>query len=447
MKRFLLTFLILSGVLTALPAVADDLLGKKGGGSGGSGGSGGGNKGGGSGDRGGSGSGGTVQGGNRGGSSGGSGGSSGGSGNRGGGSGDVGLGKKGGSGSGGGSSSGDRGGSSGGNRGGGGISIGGGSSDRNNPPRGGGATIDRGNDPRGGGFSREGDLLGKRPDGASSRSGRVSYESSSNSRPNSGIRIDSIPQVNRGRLDRDVNNQNQVTRRSDYDREWRDKGYRDGYSHYNSNWRDSWFWYPHYRFRYDPYDCVPSPWYFYPHLPAYIQIGRVSIALRGGAIYAACRDNYSYVSISYNSGGWNSGGGSWYGGSGDWGWGNDSYRGRRGDLDYAIDDIIEGFRRGNVRPIGQMIDTRSRVLVEIENEVRYSMAGDDFYDLMEDLVSGTRTTGYRIDQVRTGRDQAMVMAVHEFRDTWGQFRRTRHYYGLEQDRRGFVIREFSIRRG
>jgi hypothetical protein len=429
MKRFLLASLIISGTVVALPALADDLLGKKGG-SGGSGGSGG---------RGGSG-GGSGSGGSGGGQIGG-----GGSGNRGGGSGGTTSGSRGG-GSGGGSNSGGQ------------VSGGrGGSGSGSNGGWGSTGSSGSGRQDRGGGFQREGDLIGKRPDNAGSRSGRVQYGSSSNERPPRATAINNIPQAQRGNLGRDVSNQSQARRvGSDYDREWRDRGYRSGYTHYSNNWRDSYFWYPHYQFRYDPYDCVPSPWYFYAHLPAYISVGRVSITIRGGNIYSSCRESYSYRPI-YNAGwgsGWGGGGGGWsydsgwYGGSGNGGWGND-YRGdrNRNELDRSIDDIIEGFQRGSVRPLGQVIDTRRRVLVEVEDEFRYTMAGDDFYDLMQDLVEGTRTTGYRINEVRTGRDQAIVMATHEFRDSWGQQRRTRHFFGLERDRRGYTVKEFTIRRG
>ncbi len=421
MKRFLLASLIVSGTVIALPALADDLLGKKGGsgGSGGRGGSGGGS--------GGSGGGGQVGGGGSGSRGGGSGGTT--TGNRGGGSG-------GGSNSGG-QTAGSRGGSgSSGSRGGwGGTGTSGGNT-----------RVDRS-----GGFQREGDLMGKRPENAGSRSGRVQYGSTSNERPPRASSTNTLPQAQRGNLARDAANQNQVRRvGSDYDREWRDRGYRSGYTHYSTGWRDSYFWYPHYQFRYDPYDCVPSPWYFYAHLPAYISVGRVSIAIRGGVIYSSSRESYSYRPI-YNagwgggSGGWSHDSG-WYGGSGGWSGGNRGDRDRN-ELDRSIDDIIEGFQRGSVRPLNQLIDTRSRVLVEVEDEFRYTMAGDDFYDLMQDLVEGTRTTNYRINEVRTGRDQAIVMATHEFRDSWGQQRRTRHFFGLGRDRSGYTVKEFTIRRG
>lgn len=364
------------------------------------------------------------------------------------------LGKKGGggnSGSGGGSSNGGNsgGGNSGGNRGG----------NRNDPPpvRGGGdrgssnsgnvrfPTPDRGQRQR-----TDDNLTGKRPTQASSRSGKVSYGSSSNvaGRPEGRQTFDVMPQVNAGRVPRDTNNQPQIRRGQGNEYTG---GYRSGYYHYNNNWRDDWFWYPHYGFRWDPVSFVPSPWYHYSHLPAYISIGRVVIVFNGPVIYDTCSRRYDYRPINVGWG-WNSGRDDWNnnGWGGDWndGWRDNDWD-RRSELSQSADDIIMAFRRGSVRPMSGLVPNRGRILIDLGDGARYTLDSDDYYDLMQDLVEGTRSTNYRIRDVRTSDDgdYAMVAAQHEFRNSWGGVDRTTHVFGLERDRRGYVIREFSIRRG
>jgi hypothetical protein len=265
------------------------------------------------------------------------------------------------------------------------------------------------------------------------------------------IRSSREPEANRStqlpgsrRVERDANNQPQITRS-----QGRSNDYRSGYVHYSNQWRDDWFWYPHYGFQYSQDRCVPSPFYFYSHLPAYVSVGRVTVIFNSPVIINRCRERYSYrpIRVNWNTGwgsGWNTGWGNGWDGD-DWG-GNGNRDWDRNDLDRSIDDIIIAFNRGSVRPMSSMIPARDRILIDIDDDARYTLSGDDFYDMMQDLVGGTRTTGYRIRDVRTDRGYATVVAQHEYRDSWGSIQRKIHVYGLEEDRRGYTIREFSVRR-
>ncbi|MBA4292915.1 hypothetical protein C0431_08060 [bacterium] len=127
----------------------------------------------------------------------------------------------------------------------------------------------------------------------------------------------------------------------------------------------------------------------------------------------------------------------------DWGWSwND--RDDRSYLDETVDDIYDAFRRGQVRYLDRLIPTRGSVWIELNRYSSYHVDGDDFYDLMKDLIEGTRTRDYRIREVRRDRGRATVVAEHSFSDPWGRTRTSRHYYGLEEGRRGYEIVAFRV---
>lgn len=307
----------------------------------------------------------------------------------------------------------------------GGGALGGGSSSGGS--RSGGSTSRGGSSNEGGGFARGGDeFLGRRT--GSSRSGSVDYgESNNNLRGNSNdpIRIGDRPVVIGGRGNGNWGD----------DRIQRvDNGnYRRGYYNYNRNWCDTNFWYPHYSFVYIPDRSVPSPFYYYSNLPAYINTVRIDWGWGSINFYETCRTNYTW--IGNRSSNWDN----------NFGW-DDGFNSTRGsDLDYAIADIVDSFRYQSLRSMSHMIPTRDYVNIEMSGDVRYRLRGDDFYDLMNDLVGGTYTSNYRIGAVRTGRGEALVEAEHEYRDAWNRRQVSRHIYGLKEYRGRYVIEYFAVR--
>lgn len=253
-----------------------------------------------------------------------------------------------------------------------------------------------------------------------SRSGEVQYGSVSNinrggpqPQPQQVQRIDQyqIPQVfDRGGIAQDVNRQGNIQRNQP-------QQFRTGYYHYYNQWRDDYFFYPHYSFGYAHGHSVPSPFYRYNHLPAYINILRVVL---GGTPWDVRGSSYRWNRPVL------------------------SVRGDRySDLDYAIDDIVRSFEVGNIRFMDRVIPTTGRVTVELDRYSRYTLSGNDFYDLMRDAVEGTYTVNYRIREVRRDRNSISIRAEHQFRDSWGRTQTQIHLYGLQEARRGYEIRHFS----
>ena len=249
-----------------------------------------------------------------------------------------------------------------------------------------------------------------------SRSGRVGYQGVNNintiQRGNP-ITIADVPSVATSRrISHEGVRENRVVKG--------DNRYRNGYHHYDRNFRDNDFWYPHYGFQwYDGCNYVPSPFYYYPHLPAYLSTIRVTI---GPLSWTHCESRYNWVAPNYDRYGYQSD--------------------RNGDFDYSVSDIERAFESRSLRYLAHLIPTRGRIEIDMDRDNQYSIDAEDFYDLMRDLVEGTRTTSYRIRDVYRDGDRASVEAIHEYTDTWGRTESVRHTFGLREGRRGYEINYF-----
>ncbi len=232
-----------------------------------------------------------------------------------------------------------------------------------------------------------------------SRSGTVRYGSSNNQAPGrEPVVITNAPAVgSNGRIVREVGREDRV-------RAGHSTGYRSGYWHYDRGWRDDRFWYPYYGFAVGD-GCLTSPFYYYGHVPGYLQYDRVRFGSFG---WSACTTSY--------------------------GW--DSSRSRLGE---AVDEIRAGFLRGDADYFDALLPRGSWVTVEIDCESRYQVNGDDFYDMLRDVVESTRTVDYRVLNVWRDRNEATVEARHTFRDAWGRSVSQRHVFGLRERRRGYEI--------
>lgn len=194
--------------------------------------------------------------------------------------------------------------------------------------------------------------------------------------------------------------------------------YRSGYFMYDSRWRDDYFCYPYYSFSYRPSLCVPSPWYLYPHMPAYVSTNRITFGFSIGSFGVGAtyewrnRDSYDRRSETY-------------------------------ELDLAVRDLVWAFERRDLRRLDDYLPRRGSVVISNDWERSYSIGSDDFYDMMSDLIRSTRTIRYRVSEVRRGRGGARVVAVHDFYDSWGRRDSVYHLYTLEEQRRGYVIVEFG----
>lgn len=307
----------------------------------------------------------------------------------------------------------------------------------NNPPTRGndnpGSSRDRGGntDPGlGRGNNRGGNAPGAtrgRDPQTPSRSGNVKYQGSNNTStrqvPNANY---NIPPRSRGIIN--TNTMEFRAARQDAPRNGNSlyyNGWRTGYSHYNPNFVDVNFWYPNYCFTpYAGINVVISPWYSYTFLPAYLNCNRVTVINYRSPWFWNTGNVYVYDSGYSN-------------------WGYDRNSARNRDLEYAVDDLVDGFERQDYRSLQRVIPDRGRVAIFRDGDYDYSLDVRDFEDLMNDLVSNAETGNYRILESRTYRNSAKISAVHEYRDQWGNRQRVYHMIYLEEEDGRLVIREFG----
>jgi len=302
-----------------------------------------------------------------------------------------------------------------------------------------------------------------------SRSGNVSYGTTSNLQLQQGQRIDinaapgrqalldAIAAAEAKREHRDTGSSSGGSGSSGHDRDHdkdhdrdhdRDGNHRDHDSHrtellyggiridyrqYDRGWRDDNFCYPHYIF--DPYSvdrCIASPWYYYSFLPAYVDNSRIVIApaygdpLFGGMSYPY-EPTYYYRDEDRDSVYTNN-------------WS------RRRPLDTAIDKIIVAFERQDRRAVSDLCPTNGAILLGVDNALFYGVKADDFYDMMMDATMNTHTIDYRVDAVSINDDEAEVIAHHDFFDSWGERCTVFHRYHLFAERNNIVIRYFETAR-
>lgn len=199
------------------------------------------------------------------------------------------------------------------------------------------------------------------------------------------------------------------------DRTVRTVPYRSGYHHYNDSWVDSNFCYPYYVYDFSD-RCAPSPWYWYPHLPAYVAVSR-------------CRPT---VSVVFNFG---------------WGLRYD-YRPyyyttfEPSRLDVAADRIEDAFRRRDFDRFSYLVDRGDWVQIQVENADTYDLRGDDFAEMLRDLIEETHTLSYKITDVRSWRDGASITARHTYVDSWGRREVVEHSYGFRMTRDGYRVVSF-----
>ncbi|MBS1705633.1 MAG: hypothetical protein JST40_07140 [Armatimonadetes bacterium] len=302
-------------------------------------------------------------------------------------------------------------------RAGGGRNNGGVAPSRPNPP----VNRDRGN--QGNGGSRIDTNRSNRDTGAG-RSGTSRYGSQSNRTP-------SRQQVPPQRYDiprRDSgNNSGRGAQEATRNHRAEPKhNYREGYYHYDRNWRDDRFCYPYYNFSWSN-NCVISPWYGYYNLPGYVSYARVSFTIP--------QWRFAFDGIFT----WNSN--SNYGRDDRW----DQYCDN--DLRDAVYDIESVWQNGDTRALDRLISGNDRVVIRSQNAEVYTVRPDDFYDMMRDAALDTRTNRYDIERVSGGRGGARVIARHEFYNAWNQREVQYHSYILEQGRRGYQIVEFGTWEG
>ncbi len=163
----------------------------------------------------------------------------------------------------------------------------------------------------------------------------------------------------------------------------------------------------------DPYSeaCTPSPWYYYPNLPPYVQDDCIQEAQP-----APEPDTNATPAIPP-----------------DW----------KPDLPHAMEDLVAVWQNQDKDALARLLPTDGLVTLHVEGQDSYDLTAKDFADLFADGVMNTQTTSYKIEETKQlAPDRVQICAVHTFQDPWGQTRTIDHKYTLLLEESGYVIREF-----
>lgn len=155
--------------------------------------------------------------------------------------------------------------------------------------------------------------------------------------------------------------------------------------------------------------CVPSPWYDYSAVPAYLQESSVTVL------------NPSYVN---------------------WDEGN-FYTSGNYLLTRAVTMISSAFQTGNTINVPQLVEANGQVNVYNDGQYEYSLSGNDFGQMMEDNAASTQTVSFAVTSVRTDGAYATVDAAHTFTDPGGNTQTVYQEYRLEKVGGSYYITDFS----
>lgn len=196
--------------------------------------------------------------------------------------------------------------------------------------------------------------------------------------------------------------------------------FRSGYFRWDDRFYDDQFFYPHYRFDFGPGVYV-SPFYRYHHLPPYISNQRV-ILRQDPFVWPSRTTQYRYQAPRENA----------------------DLR-TTSVLDFAILNLSRAFERASIGEVNNLI-TQGPVWIDVEGEASYTTSSDDFYDLFNDLLTGTETLGWAVRDVRVLEDdpRVYVIAEHEFRSAFGRRDSQWHTFELTPDRNSYRISGLRI---
>ena len=160
----------------------------------------------------------------------------------------------------------------------------------------------------------------------------------------------------------------------------------------------------------------PSPYYYYPGVPAYVPVNRVYVVPGYGVdwnmgAYYAYRPGVAYGSYGYHT------------------------------LNHAVDDILQVFQNQNIGAVDDLLGD-NQVAVFAEGKYEYSLSAPDFHSMMSDNAQATHTTNFTITNVRRDDEFAVVQAAHQFQNADGTSDTVYQQYRLLNDGYRYVITDF-----
>ncbi|HEY3780518.1 MAG TPA: hypothetical protein VGL56_05500 [Fimbriimonadaceae bacterium] len=158
-------------------------------------------------------------------------------------------------------------------------------------------------------------------------------------------------------------------------------------------------------------DCVLSPWYAYPTLPAYLPLNEVVVD-NGINVNWHAGTYYNYASYT------------------------------NAPLTEAVDEIARVFTAQDLNYVPGLVGG-GQVNIFNNGQYEYSVNGADFQQMLQDNVDNTQTLAFRITNVRTNGNTATVDAAHTFNDANGNTETVYQEYRLTASAGIYSITGFS----
>ncbi len=162
--------------------------------------------------------------------------------------------------------------------------------------------------------------------------------------------------------------------------------------------------------------AAPSPWYWYPHLPAYVDASQVKSAgmdtfdFYGGAAYHYQAHHFR----PFDS----------------------------GQIDCVADRIDEAFRGRDFDRMAWLFAPDNFVQVQVDGADQYDVKGEALARMTRDMMEGTNMSSFHVTELRSWDGGASVAAIQVFVDPWGDKQTVRLSYGLEKTARGYRLASF-----
>jgi len=178
--------------------------------------------------------------------------------------------------------------------------------------------------------------------------------------------------------------------------------------------------YGHWAFVYYPEFCVPSVYYHYGLFP-FVPYTRVIFVDR--PIYVVI-EKPIVIQRRYTE--------------------SDYYLAARASdpLDIALSDIRSAWIRNDADLLLKHVKRDSQIDVMLEGDYAYTVPAEDYMDMTRDAITGTETTGFEYDAIRSrGNDRVIAYATHTYIGSSGSVRRVYVSYLLERNGSRYYIVE------
>ncbi len=111
----------------------------------------------------------------------------------------------------------------------------------------------------------------------------------------------------------------------------------------------------------------------------------------------------------------------------------------------ARDDLNRIFMKRDTRRLSEILPDRRRVGIYSPNGDYYTIGSEDVYDMIRDLVEGSRTRSFEVYRIEYNRNYARMEADYTFWDPWNRSTTQNLIFTFKSGSRNMELIEFGTR--